>query len=179
MTPPRAQGPYRPTRKISQEQSITVDIYAKHQWYWTGIYLEANKKYQFNAEGAWVDKGIPCGPEGTRDGQFYAGELLHVAGSLAGKVETIYKKLFDKQDANFFGTKRVETSPWFCLMGAVANGDNPTADGTHGMLRVFEIGEGATFTLKKSGYLYCFPNDAWGFYGNNRGYVTLTVKQIS
>lgn len=175
--PPRTQGPYRSTKLLSPQHTVTLDIYAKHQWYWTGIYLEANRTYQFKATGAWVDSKIACGPGGTKDGKFYPGELLHVVGSLTGKLESVFKSIFDKEDANFVGTKRVESSPWFCLMGAIANSENPGKDGTHGQLRIFEIGEGATFTPKKSGYLYCFANDAWGFYGNNRGYVTLTVAQ--
>jgi hypothetical protein len=33
--------------------------------------------------------------------------------------------------------------------------------------------------VTKSGYLYAFANDAWGFYGNNRGSVQLTVTRMS
>lgn len=175
--PPRAQGPYRSTQLLSPQHPVTIDIYARHQWYWTGIYLEADRTYQFSANGAWVDSNIACGPGGTKDGKFYAGELLHVVGSLTGKLESVFKNIFDKEDANFVGTKRVESSPWFCLMGAIANSGNPGKDGTHGQLQLFEIGAGAILRPNKSGYLYCFANDAWGFYGNNRGYVTLTVTQ--
>ena len=37
------------------------------------------------------------------------------------------------------------------------------------------IGKGCEYVPKRSGYLHCFANDAWGFYGNNKGSVTLTV----
>jgi hypothetical protein len=101
-----------------------------------------------------------------------------VVGSLFGKLENAFNTLFH-QDQDFSGTKRHENSPWFCLMGAVANGGNPQKDGTHAPLESFEIGDKARYQVKGSGgYLYCYPNDAWGFYGNNRGYVTLKVEVV-
>ena len=39
------------------------------------------------------------------------------------------------------------------------------------------IGDSAIHTPEKSGCLYCFANDAWKFYGNNRGKVSLVVKR--
>ncbi|WEM43816.1 DUF2235 domain-containing protein [Photobacterium sp. DA100] len=175
--PPRKQGSYRTTRPISPGSPVTLDIYAKHPWSWTGIYLEEGKSYRFTARGQWVDKNISCGPAGTNDGKFYFGELAHLASEALGVLEKAYKRLLDKPDANFMLTKRNEDAPYFCLMGAIANGGNPNTDGTHSPLREFSIGAGTTITVKKSGYLYCFPNDAWGFYGNNRGYVTLKVEE--
>ena len=41
----------------------------------------------------------------------------------------------------------------------------------------FVIGKEASIKPTKSGYLYCFANDAWGYYENNRGFVTLTVSR--
>ncbi|MGF1736826.1 DUF2235 domain-containing protein [Photobacterium satsumensis] len=177
--PPIKQGPYRSTQSFTEGSPIEVDIYAKHPWSWTGIYLKKGKSYRFTATGQWVDKSVPCGPAGTNDGRFYLGEIAHIASEGLGFVERLYKKLLDKPDANFVLTKRVEEASYFCLMGAVANGGNPNKDGTHCPLRQFSIGSGATIEVKKSGYLYCFPNDAWGFYGNNRGYVTLKVEEVN
>ena len=37
------------------------------------------------------------------------------------------------------------------------------------------IGEKASLKPKLGGYLYCFANDAWQTYGNNRGSVALKV----
>jgi hypothetical protein len=39
------------------------------------------------------------------------------------------------------------------------------------------IGKGAAVELKRPGYLYCFANDAWRFYGNNKGSVRLTLSR--
>lgn len=34
-------------------------------------------------------------------------------------------------------------------------------------------------TVDSPGYLYVFANDAWAFYGNNRGGIQLTVKRVA
>ncbi len=176
-TPPINQGRYMPTRTFTNGE-IALDIYAKHPWYWTGIYLEKNKSYKFSATGEWMDASIPASPKGSEDGDFHKGEIVHIAGKVVGLFEKGWKKLFKNEQADFFGTKRVEHADWFCLMGAIANGDRPGFDGTHDRLQQFEIGEQAELTVHEPGYLYCFANDAWGFYGNNRGYVTLTVREL-
>ena len=44
------------------------------------------------------------------------------------------------------------------------------------MHETFPIGDGTTYTPKRSGYLYAYANDAWAAYGNNRGSVRLTVE---
>ncbi|MGR5118952.1 DUF2235 domain-containing protein [Vibrio astriarenae] len=176
--PPNTQGRYLPTLTPTKTSPVSVDIYAHQPYHWTGIYLEKGKQYRFSATGAWKDAKIVCGPKGTNDGQFHISEALHVVGSLFGKLENAFNTLFH-QDQDFSGTKRHENSPWFCLMGAVANGGNPQKDGTHAPLESFEIGDKARYQVKGSGgYLYCYPNDAWGFYGNNRGYVTLKVEVV-
>jgi len=66
---------------------------------------------------------------------------------------------------------------WFALVGVVANGGNPGADGTPAPHQLIPIKAGCTHTPERSGYLYCFANDAWHFYGNNRGSVRLTVRR--
>ncbi|WP_421866513.1 DUF2235 domain-containing protein [Motiliproteus sp.] len=174
---PLNQGRYLPTRAFNG-QPIEIDIYAKHPWNWTGIFLEAGQCYRFSATGEWMDASIPASPKGTEDGDFHKGEIIHLAGKITGLFESGFKKLFGNQQANFFGTKRIEHADWFCLMGAIADGGNPGVDGTHEPLYHFEIGEQAQIRVERSGYLYCFANDAWGFYGNNRGYVTLMVEQV-
>ncbi len=44
------QGLYRPETQFQNKQA-TKDIYAKHPWYWTGIYLEKDQEYKFTAKG--------------------------------------------------------------------------------------------------------------------------------
>ena len=44
------------------------------------------------------------------------------------------------------------------------------------MHELFPIGKRARYRPERGGYLYCFANDAWEAYGNNRGSVRLTVQ---
>ncbi|NMH60547.1 DUF2235 domain-containing protein [Alteromonas ponticola] len=172
--PPINQGRYFPTRTFNGGK-VEVDIYARHHWYWTGIYLQKGKEYTFKATGEWNDGNVSTGPKGADDGNFQIGEIAHLAGNLMGYVEQGWKFLSKKEMADFWGSKRVETAEWFSLMGAVSFQGNPKRDGTHQPLDMYIIGEHAKIKVKNSGYLYCFANDAWGFYHNNRGYVSVSI----
>ena len=176
--PPINQIAYLPTREFVDGAAITLDIYAKQDWNWTGIYLEAGQEYQLTADGQWTDSNISCGPAGTHDGKFHVGEIAHMAGSALGWIESGLKKIGLSEESDIIGSKRVEHADWFALVGAIADGGNPDLDGTHETLTHFEVGDNYSITPEKSGYLYCFANDAWGFYQNNRGFVTLTVRKI-
>lgn len=175
--PPIQQSDYRPLKPFIDNE-IEIDIYAKHPWSWTGVYLEAGKEYRFQATGVWFDKNIPCPPSGASDDEFHLGEVFHVLGAAFGKVESAWEKVIGNKNADFAGTRRYESSDWFCLMGSIANGSQPSRDGTPDDHETFEIGVNKTKKVDKSGYLYCFANDAWGLYGNNRGYVTLIVSEV-
>jgi len=182
--PPIAQAPYRGTRVPVTGCPISVEIYAREHWNYTGIYLEQGQRYRFKASGQWVDKTVQCGPGGSDDGKFQPAELIQIAGSLWGKIEGAYKKIVNNQNADFIGTKREESMPWFALVGVVANSGNPGSDGTPPSHETFLIGEEYNlngckeFSPQKSGYLYGFANDAWHFYDNNHGCVILEVTKV-
>jgi uncharacterized protein (DUF2235 family) len=174
--PPLRQSPYWPTHRIGAGQSRTVGIYAIEPWNATGIWLEAGVTYRMTATGEWKDKSVPCGPGGTNDGKLHLGEVAHLLGSFVGKFEGIFKDVGGNEQADFLTTRRHEEMPWFCLVGAIGNGGGVVAQ-VHDAHQIFMIGEGATVTPEKSGYLYGYANDAWGFYHNNRGKVSLTVAR--
>ena len=94
-----------------------------------------------------------------------------------------FRRLSRNRNAEFFGTRRIEGSPWFCLIGAIANDglygeSNPHGDGSPSPHQHLPIGIGPlTVAIKKPGYLFAFANDAWQFYGNNRGSVRLKVRR--
>lgn len=184
--PPITQSPYHlPTVLLKKDQPAVREVYAINKWNETGIYLEKGATYRFTAEGEWLDKNVACGPNGTRDGKFSAGELVNLAATLWGKVENTVNAFKDKPGVNFAGTKRNEEWPWFALIGAIANdgpkhGVNPSADGSPYPHQAFLIGESAELTVQdtEEGYLYAYANDAWGFYDNNRGSLRLTVKRV-
>ena len=43
----------------------------------------------------------------------------------------------------------------------------------------FKIGDLCKYIPKKSGYFYAYANDAWNFYENNRGSVTLKITRLN
>ena len=178
--PPIEQASYHETLDLKQKgDSFELSIYAMEPWNETGIYLEADVKYKFEASGQWMDRKIKCGPEGADDGEFSVGEIAHLAGSLLGSLEGFYKKITNNESADFLGSRREENIPWFALTGVVANGGNPKEDGTPAPHEIFEIAKGCTCSPDKSGYLYAYANDSWHFYGNNRGSVMLKITRMT
>ena len=179
VSPPITQAAYRRVVPLAPGQSVSMPIYAVDPWNETGIYLEAGARYHFTAAGEWLDRTLPFGPEGETETGFHAGELVHLAGTLLGQVEDLFKRVSGNEAADFAGTRRNEDMPWFALVGAIANGGNPIANQSDSDHEVFLIGAGArNRTFERPGYLYCYANDAWHFYDNNRGSVTLTVERV-
>lgn len=154
-------------------------MYARERWNDPGLYLQPGRD-RFEAVGEWVDKSITCGPAGTRDGNFQFGEIIHVASTAWGWLERGWQRVTGNDGADFVATRRLEREPWFCLIGAVANdaGGQPGTDGSPNPHQQFAIGERVEQQLDAGGYFYAFANDAWDFYGNNRGSVTLTIARI-
>ena len=179
VNPPLAQGRYRP---LKEAFPLTIDVFAREHWNDTGIYLQAGRNYRFEAEGEWMDASIKSGPGGTNDGKFNPAEIAQIASSIWGGMETLWKNVTGNRQVDFWWTKREEDLDWFCLVGLVANNvPAPKKDERQKIERlphqVFRIGDKASFKPKKSGYLYCFANDAWHAYENNRGSVRLTVSE--
>jgi len=56
-------------------------------WNATGIYFEAGASYRFEGVGEWLDGSIPSGPGRASDGEFHAGELVTLLGTLFGERE--------------------------------------------------------------------------------------------
>jgi len=177
--PPISQAPYWPTATLVPGQQHSLDVFAREHWNATGLYLEAGATYDFAATGEWLDSNVACGPGGCSDGHFQLGEVAHAFGSALGELEKWYKKLSKKAQADWWGTKRVDEKnvDWFQLVGMVANQAGADGSGTPPEGEIVKIGASCRFTPSRSGYLFCFANDAWKFYGNNRGSVRLTVSR--
>jgi hypothetical protein len=54
-----------------------------------------------------------------------------------------------------------------------------TSNGKPGEHETFRIGSARTYKPIQSGYFYAYANDAWNFYENNRGGVTLAVSRLN
>ncbi len=181
-TAPIAQGAYWATDGIvPSEKHAPIDIYAHDKWDFTGLYLEENATYKLTASGQWVDWFIKCGPEGLESSGPIPAKISYAIGSAIGVVQTFIRKVTKNKAATLLLAKREPDMPWFSLVGVVANGGGVDEDGDPVPHQSFLIGKDKTITIApdKSGYLYCFANDAWGLYFNNKGHVALTVERLS
>lgn len=151
--PPIAQTPYRPSVLLAKGQSTTFTVYARDYWNWTGIFLEAGATYEFEVDSTqiWKDAMIETNADGYR----------------GNPIQWLFSWL-----------KRFPGHPWFCLTGAVSDTGNPTVSGDPPPMTMLWIGTHATHTCHKEGYLYCFANDASGFYFNNRRAVTARITRV-
>jgi hypothetical protein len=174
-TPPIHQCPYRDHRVIARPVPAETKVFAMQPWNATGIWLEAGEAYTFTADGEWMDASIKCGPAGTSDGHFQLAEIPQVGGTVLGLAEEAWKKVTGNRAADFKFTRRHEDMPWFCLVGAIANGGGVDAKQHLAPHESFRIGNGCKYTPQKSGYFYSYANDAWNCYGNNRGRVNLRI----
>ncbi|MEX6508392.1 DUF2235 domain-containing protein [Jiella sp. M17.18] len=174
--PPLTQHPYWPTDSLQTPSGRKVDIFARQTWNDTGIYLRAGQGYKFSATGQWVDGSMKCGPDGLDDGRFELREAVHLASAGLSYLEKAYRSVTGNQSAEVWWTRRNDDERWFALIGVVANGYTEE-DGTEVEHEAFLIGTGTTVTPKRSGYLYCYANDTWQTYANNRGSVSLTVSR--
>jgi hypothetical protein len=173
--PPLEQATFWTTTVVKKKETVT--IFARERWNVTKLFLEKDVTYDFTASGEWLDGTVKCGPSGPLGGKkFNVGAVAQLAASALGQAEGLFNRLAGNPKADFIVTKRYEQAEWFAVVGVVANGALPgDTDDSLPEHEIFTIGEKARLTPKKSGYLYCYANDAWQAYGNNRGSVTLTV----
>ncbi len=181
---PIAYPPYHPTRSLDLNQSATVEVFADTRWNATGIYMHEDEGYTFAAQGEWKDSRTACDWRGIPGRVLSMGNLLRGFADVAAELEAIYRALTDNRDADFYGTRRVEKFPWFALVGAVTNdGGAKEAVAHDGSPSLHQCAMLADYTqeallVKKPGYFFCFANDAWSFYKNNRGSLLLTVTRV-
>jgi hypothetical protein len=71
-----------------------------------------------------------------------------------------------------FWLRRMPRARWFSLIGAIDKRRDLRLD----IGRLIENGE--PYTAPASGTLYCYANDVWFMYWNNRGYVTLEMREV-
>ena len=126
-------------------------VLAAEKYNWSGVTIEADGQYEIRvAPGqTWQDGGITCGPDGW-------------------KTEDLpwYKESFTK----FFEDKRrAKDENWFALMAALGDRDK------HAQL----IGNGTTLTGPHTYDLYFFANDLESRYGNNEGFIDVSIKRVS
>jgi hypothetical protein len=177
--PPLHQSSYWKTKVLTKKtDSHVVDIFARERWNATAVFLESGVTYQLTATGEWLDGSVKSGPKGSKDGKFEPSEIAHLVSSGLGKLEGLFGKITGNVEADFWWTRRREDFPWFALVGVIANGDGAGPGGGLADHETFLVGDGVTISPKRDGYLFCYANDAWHAYNNNRGSISLTIKRL-
>jgi hypothetical protein len=174
---------YRPTVTPAVGHAVTVTVAADAAWTDTGVYLDPGD-YAFSATGRWSSARNSCGPEGESG-------LLHLSGGLfsaiVDTVESGLRTVLNNPEAEVAGTRRENGLPWMSVVGRVANErvvPIPGATAPRPTTRtepddVLPLGAAHKARVERPGYLYAYPNDALGFYGNNSGSVSLTVTRTA
>lgn len=170
-------GPYRPTRRLTAGESVTVEVAAGEPWNATGLYLEP-AEYQFAAEGQWHTATTPSGPAGESNRHRLRPPALgQLAGTLLGRAEGLFRWASGNQSADFLFARREEDLPWASLVAIVANEISNANGEIKKRHERIAIGDGTRARVARGGYLYAYANDAWGCYGDNQGLVRLTATR--
>ena len=150
-----------------------MSVPADRSWTATGLYLEPGT-YSFAATGRWSSAGSSCGPAGDASGRHPLGST---SSRVVDRLQAALRRLLHNPEAGLLGARRETTRPWMSLVALVAD-EQTDASGatTHPDEKIF-AGDSTEQTVLRQGYLYAYANDAFGFYGNNRGTVELTVTR--
>ena len=177
-SPPISQPIYWPTDTLQVGDTREVDVFAKEHWNRTGIFLESDGSYEFSATGEWLDRSIRCTPDGPEPG-FQWGKLFQSASVISDGLQRYYRNKRGLSGAIVRGARREQDMPWYCLVGVIGNGVGVDSSTQRlNQHEAFKIGSAARHNPKNSGYLYCFANDVWSFYGNNKGSLRLSVSRV-
>lgn len=177
--PPIAVGDYRQARVLDRSEETRLDVFAAQPWNWAGLYL-VEGDYELAVTGEWLDRTGPHDADGARSGrpQLDFSRLTNAAG---GWLKERLQELTRDEAVTFFGTRRLGGAPWMALVGAVAA---PAFDrnGSQVAYRQFAIPTRGTVLhvdADSQGHLYCYANDAWGMYGDNRGSLSVTITRTA
>jgi hypothetical protein len=166
----------------SPDNCVTVTVEADTRWNATRVFCRKGEKYRFTARGEWLDKSLRAGPDGVNR-QWAAGMIVFPLVWGAEVIRDIYRRVTGNDRAEnlvFRFGRRHGWMPLMRLMGVVASGrgadEKTKRQAAH---QSFDIGRGpVTQKIEADGYLYAYANDAWSFYSNNRGRVSLTIERV-
>ncbi len=172
---------YRPTRRLAPGESAEMVVPADRPWVASPVFMRAGERYHFAARGEWLDASLKAGPDGLK-WQFRPVAQLGVALAMTTEV---FRGLWRMVRRNPYAelwfpriARRVQQAPWFGLVGVVASGQGTDPDTD---LRVphqeMALGSDSSHEIRGDGYFHAFANDAWGWYGNNRGRLTLVITR--
>lgn len=135
-----------------------IKINADCKWNDTGVILVSGENYLLKMDGYWYDSGIKSDATGytTNDKQvpWYSWLALNLTSRL----------------------RRQPTSDWFSLIGCIGDSEDKCFD--IGKKLKVSIDNSVVISAKETGTLYCYANDVSFAYGNNSGYIILSIKKL-
>lgn len=136
------------TMAVGEQRACRV--LAAEQFNWSGVTIESGAQYEITAKPnqTWEDGDITCGPQGW------------VTEDLPWYKESFAKFFEDNRRAN--------DQNWFALMAALGDRDK------HSIL----VGKGTTLTAPHTYDLYFYANDLKSRYGNNSGFIDVSIKRL-
>jgi len=141
--------------EVGQEHTCTVISKLKNNWSRVRLIKGAGYKVtvsQVPPDNTWEDGKIECGPSGWDSERlpWYKEEIIELAERW----------------------RRYPEANWFELIGS--HGDEDTD-----LVRLGTADTGAEFKAVRGADLYLFANDLKSRYGNNKGYLKVTIRRVS
>lgn len=134
-----------------------IQINAECKWNDTGVILAKGESYLLKSIGYWYDLGIKTDATGYTTNNKQVPWYSWLALNLTSRF------------------RRQPTSDWFSLIGCIGNSED----------RCFDIGNvlktsnnTAIIKANETGTLYCYANDVSFAYGNNSGYILISIEKI-
>lgn len=162
-----------PVIRLERGEECECQVFALKWWNATGVRVKKGEAYRVIADGVWTDKSPPA-----VDGKGYPSTGLAL-------------KLFER-------SRRCQEADWFTLIAAVhAKMDleikNPMSSNfftgeiesiVRQVGRIDEesqlkaTGVAGELSVERDGYLYFFANDSAFAYGNNSGFLDVSVRRV-
>ena len=145
--------PWHPTarpKELGIDESHTCRVLARLHYNWSGVRFVAGERYAISADPdqQWLDGKIECNADGWSSDQ------------LKGFQKPVVKAAESH--------RRVPDANWFKLCGAIGDEED----------ELFAIGTKTEYQPESDGDLYLFANDLKSRYGNNDGFLDVTVTRI-
>jgi hypothetical protein len=133
---------------------MRATIKVEEKWNKTGIVLEKGKTYKLEARGTWIDKDYEVDANGFTTKEYCDKQHPDVLTRILMEfLENI---------------RRIPHANWFALIGTIGKTTK-----TH-----LIIGTEKTYKAPGGGELFCYANDVFFAYGNNKGELELEITKI-
>lgn len=141
-------------KSLAVSDTLTVQVHASQHYCPARVAVKAGETYLFKPESGshWVDQTIKCDAKGWQ----------------AKDVISLFKRPFFYMKE---GDRRHPDAEWFELLGSVGRSDAACFRPLHHHTD--------PWTVNEDGELFFFPNDLIDYYGNNKGFIDVTIKRVS